>query len=68
MPHTRVKYELTLVDLHVLFKLLCLIKRAAAEITRHRFVFGVASAYVAVMGRVRGEGFPTVFALKWPFT
>lgn len=62
------KYELTFVDLNVLFKLLGLFECAVTEITCQRFVFGMTPAYVAIMGSMRGEGFPAVFALKWPFT
>jgi len=44
------------------------LKRRPTQLASVRLVSGVGSADVAVMGGVRGEGLPAVFALKGPLS
>lgn len=52
--------------LHVIFQLLCVLKSGRTHITGEWLVFGVSPSDVAVVCRVRGEGFPAVFTFERP--
>lgn len=50
----------------MVFQLLFLLERRSTQFARVRLVSGVGAADVAVVGGVRGEGLPAVFALEGP--
>lgn len=55
-------------DLHVIAEVLQFHKGLTTQCTAVSLLFNVSAAHVAVVSRMRGEGFAAVFALERLFT
>ena len=54
--------------LHVVIEFCRFLKGASTHVARVGFILGVGAPDVAVVSRVRGEGFPAVFTLERPLS